>query len=328
MATAGCTLAEPMLPDLYSDQERHRIIRGYQKLDGLTDLLREASRCRACHDAFPDRPDLPVNALVRPLPALKGDDEIRRYLIRVKRDDTFLRNLMTKATTAEQVTTKLKGARFAIGVLPWLDRCMLLRRGKSTKLMVVGIDYKHFPVFFDQGRDHCFPLDSYRTRTNVWGKSWRMFWSGLFGQYDDDAVSAFIAQHGVYFTNSMLCFGGSTDPNDHSREHVECCRRFIERQIEIVRPEVLVSFGDIGAWNVATILLGHDEGNRVLRRLASSRHPLREVADMVSSGKMIDGIDVRLRGHRMKFWPLYQPARRHLHGFEGDYAVLRTLLGS
>lgn len=26
------------------------------------------------------------------------------------------------------------------------------------------------------------------------------------------------------------------------------------------------------------------------------------------------------------FWPLYQPARRHLHGFEGDYEVLRRLL--
>jgi hypothetical protein len=28
----------------------------------------------------------------------------------------------------------------------------------------------------------------------------------------------------------------------------------------------------------------------------------------------------------MKFWPLYQPARRHLHGFEGDYEVLRELV--
>jgi hypothetical protein len=311
--------------DLYTDQEGHRIAQGYQKLDGLTDLLREASRCRACHEAFPDRPDLPVNALVRPLPALTTDDEIRRYLIRVRRDDTFLRNLMTKATTAEQVTTKLKGAKFAIGLLPWLDRCMLLRRGKRTKLMVVGIDYKHFPSFFAQGRDHCFPLDSYRTRTNVWGKSWRMFWSGLFGHYDDDAVNAFIGQHGAYFTNSMLCFGGSEDPNDHPRRYVECCRPFIERQMEIGRPEVLVSFGDIGAWNVATILLGHDQDNEVLQTLAASRHPLRDMGNMV--GRVRDGIDVGVRGHRMKFWPLYQPARRHLHGFDGDYEVLRGLMG-
>lgn len=243
--------------------------------------------------------------MVRPLPALKGDDEIRRHLIRVKRDDTFLRNLLATATTAEQVTTKLKGAKFALGLLPWLDRCMLLRRSKRTKLMVVGIDYKHFPSFYAQGRDHCFPLDSYRTKINVWGKSWRMFWTGLFGQYDEDAVNDFIETQGVYFTNSMLCFGGSTDPNDHPRRYVECCRPFIERQIEIVRPEVLVSSGDIGAWNVATILLEQNDTPQV-RRLASSRHPLREVADMVSSGKMSDGIDVRLRGHRMKFWPLYR----------------------
>jgi hypothetical protein len=219
----------------------------YQKLDGLTDLLRDAARCRACHDTFPDRHDLPVNALVRPLPTLMTDDEVRKYLIRVKRDDTFLRNLSASATTAEHVTPKLKGAKFAIGLLLWLDRCMLFRQAKNTKLMVVGIDYKHFPPFVDQGRDHCFLLDSYRTRTNVGGKSWRMFWSGLFGQYDDDAVNAFIGQHGVHFTNSMVCFGGCTDPNEHSREYVECCRPFIERQTEIVRPKVLVSFGDIGA---------------------------------------------------------------------------------
>lgn len=31
-------------------------------------------------------------------------------------------------------------------------------------------------------------------------------------------------------------------------------------------------------------------------------------------------------GHRMKFWPMYQPARRHLHGYDGDYRVLRELL--
>jgi hypothetical protein len=37
---------------------------------------------------------------------------------------------------------------------------------------------------------------------------------------------------------------------------------------------------------------------------------------------------VVMRDRRMKFWPLCQPARRHLHGFEGDYAVLRSLLGS
>jgi uracil-DNA glycosylase len=132
----------------------------------------------------------------------------------------------------------------------------------------------------------------------------------------------------VYFTNSMLCFGGSEDPNEHSREYVECCRPFIERQIDIAKPEVLVSFGDIGAWNVATILLGHNQGNQVLQTLAASRHPLRGMGNMVGTGMVQDGIDVVVRGRRMKFWPMYQPARRHLHGFDGDYAALQSLSGS
>jgi hypothetical protein len=264
--------------------------------------------------------------LVRSLPALRADDDIRKYLVRVKRDDTFLRNLMC-SMTADEAISKIGSAKFAIGLLPWLDRCMLFRRGTKTKLMVVGIDYKHFPVFVEQRSDHCFPLDSYRTKTNIWGKSWRMFWSGIFRQYDDGAVNAFIEEHGVYFTNSMLCFGGSADPNEHSREYVERCRAFIERQIEIVRPEVLVSFGDIGAWNVANMLLEHNAGSQVLQRLAMSSHPLRDMANMVAVGDVRHGIDVELPGRRVKFWPMYQPARRHLHGFDGDYVVLRKLLG-
>lgn len=127
----------------------------------------------------------------------------------------------------------------------------------------------------------------------------------------------------MYFTNSMLCFGGSTNPGDHPRRYVECCRPFIRRQIGIVKPEVLVSFGDIGAWNVANTLLEHNDASEVLRRLAGSRHPLREMTAIVDAGDVNGGIDVSLGKHRMTFWPLYQPARRHLHGFEGEYEVLR-----
>lgn len=203
---------------------------------------------------------------------------------------------------------------------------MCLRRGKTTKLMVVGIDFKHFPVFFGKQKDHCFPLDSYRTSNNVWGPSWRGFWSGLFGEYDDRAVDTFIGANGVYFTNSMLCFGGGTNPNKHSTRYVTCCRPFIERQIEIVKPEVLVSFGNIGAWNVATILRKHGD-TPVLARLLASRYPLRDLSDMAQKGTLKAGIDVAANGHRMEFWPLYQPAWRPRHGFSGDYDVLRSRLG-
>lgn len=161
-----------MTPDLYTPEERHRIVQGYQKLDGLTDLLKDASRCRACNKAHPDRQDLPLNALVRPLPALRTQDDVSKYLIRIKRDNGLLRNLLSSGTYDDAVA-KIGSAKFAIGLLPWLDRCMLFRRTKKTKLMVVGIDYKHFPFFFEHTKDHCFPLDSYRTpghlRPNVDG---------------------------------------------------------------------------------------------------------------------------------------------------------------
>lgn len=41
---------------LYTEAERHRIVQGYQKLDGLTDLLKDASRCRVCNKTYPERP--------------------------------------------------------------------------------------------------------------------------------------------------------------------------------------------------------------------------------------------------------------------------------
>jgi hypothetical protein len=78
---------------------------------------------------------------------------------------------------------------------------------------------------------------------------------------------------------------------------------------------------------VATILLGHNQGNHVLQTLAASRHPLRGMGNMVGTVMVWEGIDVRLGEHRMTFWPLNQPARRHLHGFDGDYEVLCELLG-
>lgn len=64
----------------------------------------------------------------------------------------------------------------------------------------------------------------------------------------------------------------------------------------------------------------------MLQSLAASRRPLRDMWNMVATGMVGEGLDVRLGEHRMKFWPMYQPARRHLHGFEGDYEVLRELL--
>jgi hypothetical protein len=127
----------------YSSREISQIINGYKSLDcngDLSSLFQRVSHCNKCVSTYPDRPDLPKNVLVRSLPLFN-------YSIRIKRDDTFLRNLFNNSSNPYDVIANLGSAKFAIGLLPWLDRCMLFRRSKNTKLMVIGIDYKIFQYF-------------------------------------------------------------------------------------------------------------------------------------------------------------------------------------
>lgn len=143
--------------NLYTSEEVKKIISGYKMLDEggrLSTVLKEVSICKACSSYLPTRSDHPVNVLVRPLPLnrLCTNDDIQRFKIHIKRDDTYLRELFNKHFSYEHVLSRMGSAKFSIGLLPWLDRCMLYRTIETTKLMIIGIDYKHFPVFYKADR--------------------------------------------------------------------------------------------------------------------------------------------------------------------------------
>jgi hypothetical protein len=205
---------------------------------------------------------------------------------------------------------------------------MLYRAGKETKLMVIGIDFKNFPAFHSNTKDHNFPLDSYRKPNNIWGPSWRKFWINLLDKrYDDTAVNDFIKSQGVYMTNSQLCFGGNKSPTGHFFKYLEYCRGYIVEQIKIVRPKIIVSFGNFGCRNVASILSQENPDNPLLQELTGLRRPLKEVMNSLMSkyrGIKKNGIDVKYNSSRVTFWPLYQPARNPR--YDGDYRVLRRLI--
>ncbi|MBW2046874.1 MAG: hypothetical protein JRI96_18730 [Deltaproteobacteria bacterium] len=130
--------------------------------------------------------------------------------------------------------------------------------------MIIGIDYKQLPAFYRNSKDHHFPLDSYRKKNNIWGPTWKTFWQNLLGSpYDDESVNHFLGENGVFITNSMLCFGGNEDPQSHFYGYLECCRNHIARMIEIVKPEIIVSFGNLGCRNVASILLEGDQEDKL-----------------------------------------------------------------
>jgi hypothetical protein len=240
-----------------------------------------------------------------------------------------LRHVFQSSSDCEEALSKLDSAKFAIGLLPWLDRCMLFRRSKKTKLMVIGIDYKHFPPFHANRKEHCFPLDTYRKPVNTWGPSWRNFWSNLLGgPYDDDEVNKFLEENGVFMTNSMLCFGGSDNPKAHFYGYIECCRNYIRELLQLVEPEIVVSFGKFGCENAASILREQNINNLILGLLSNYKVPFNEkIRAVISDNNYSEGIYLNYNTLPVVFWPLYQPALRHLHWYKGDYEVLRSLLG-
>jgi len=318
----------------YSLEQVSQIIKGYKLLDrngALSSLLERIAQCTCCAKTHPNRQDKPINALVRPIPLadFSTGDQIREYCSEIVRDDVNLRHVFQSSTDCEDALSKLDSAKFAIGLLPWLDRCMLFRRSKKTKLMVIGIDYKHFPPFHANRKEHCFPLDTYRKPVNTWGPTWRNFWGRLLGgPYDDDEVNKFLEENGVFMTNSMLCFGGSDNPKAHFYGYIECCRNYIRELLQLVEPEIVVSFGKFGCENVASILREQNINSLMLGLLSDNKVPFNEkISAVISDNNYSEGIYLNYNTSPLVFWPLYQPALSHLHQYKGDYEVLRSLLG-
>lgn len=320
--------------DKYTHDEIRQIFEGYKLLDTngkFSRLLKEVASCKRCEEKYPSRSDLPVNALVRPLPLSEfvTPKIMDNYRIRITRDDTLLRNLLQQHLPVSTIRNEMNSAKFAIGLLPWLDRCMLFRSTADTTLMVLGIDYKHFPIVCQQRNDQNFPLDSYREKNNIWNQTWRNFWSHLLGiPYDDGAVNTFMKEYGVYMTNSMLCFGGSTNPGDHHFPYLETCREYIEEQLRIVRPRILLSFGNDGCHNAAAILLKYNPKNTILQELLHESRPLTRLETLLKTTPSLrQGIPVTYDSFSLAFWAVYQPARAS-NRYIGDYEVLKTILAN
>ena len=124
----------------------------------------------------------------------------------------------------------------------------------------------------------------------------------------------------------MLCFGGSKDPTAHSWEYIACCRHHIESQIGIVKPKCLVSFGNLGCWNVANILKEHNPDCRALDVLSRTRNPLRKWRELTPLDRKDLG-RLRMGSRELAFFPHYQPARAHALKHKIDYGPLREHLG-
>ncbi|MBU4427365.1 MAG: uracil-DNA glycosylase family protein [Desulfobacterales bacterium] len=319
----------------YSPEQVSSIIKGYELLDNngdLSTLLSEISRCDKCSREYSeDRADMPINCLVRPLPLAKlaKEDGFCNYGKQISKEDSSLRELFQENLKVKTVLKKLGSGKFAIGINPWLDRCMLFKKKKKTKLMIIGIDYKHFPVFHKQKKNQNFPIDSYQTKNNIWGPTWQNFWKNLLKQkdYEEHAVNDFLKRNGVFITNSMLCFGGSHASQSHFYGYLECCRSHIAKLVKIVKPKIIVSFGQYGCRNVASMMLQGGNENSALQELSKSNCTLKIMNSIAARKAYREGIKVKYDSRTMTFWPVYQPAYANMHKYKGEYSTLRRLLG-
>jgi len=322
---------EQMGQPKYTARDFRSVINGYRKVDNdaaLSTLLLEAYRCTRCSTKYPDRLDHPVNLLVRPLPLsrLSNITAVDKYFIRIKRDHGHLRNMLKAKLTLSEFLGRVGSARFCIGLLPWLDYSMLHRRTDATDIMIIGIDFKNFPDFITKQKDHHLPIATAQASNNVWGPTWRRFWSNLLAApYEDSAIQGFLNVRGAYFTNSMLCFGGADKPRLHCYQYLECCRPYVERQIAIVRPKCLVSFGDFGCRNVASILEKYNPECKLLSSLSRAANPL-HIFREYSVRERRKLFHLKFESHDLGFFPLYQPGWSYTAKYRRNYSELREYL--
>jgi hypothetical protein len=89
-------------------------------------------------------------------------------------------------------------------------------------------------------------------------------------------------------TNSMLCFGGNTNPGKHSMQYIANCRKYIYKMISIVKPKVIFSFGNLGCRNVSSIFLQQDR-----KQTSKIKGALQELASNSSFERKMAGISKR-----------------------------------
>jgi len=147
----------------------------------------------------------------------------------------------------------------------------------------------------------------------------------MMNNYTNNEIEKII----TFITNSMLCFGGNDNPQKHHYPYLQNCREHIHKLIEIVKPEVIVSFGQLGCRNVSEILqpFCKDDKTRELFNLLKSSKRFSDKAGCLVGKKMFrSGIKTLFKKRKIYYWPLYQPARSHMFSYKNDYAVLRKLL--
>ena len=141
-------------------------------------------------------------------------------------------------------------------------------------------------------------------------------------------MNNFLEENGVFMTNSMLCFGGSSNPSTHFYGYLACCRNHIRDLLKIVQPEIVVSFGKFGCENVVSILHEQNINSPILEKLSNQKTPFyRKIKAIKTVSDYNEGISLSYNSLPIIFWPLYQPARSHLNMYTGDYEVLRRLIG-
>ena len=315
----------------YNRKEFDRIIDGYVQLnrnDRFETLLRSVTRCSKCAKKHPDRNDHPVNILARSLSlqSCSTEDEKASIFKRLVQDTNELQKFCTAQEETFTSQKRPKRARISIGLNPWLDFCSLHRSSGKTGLMIIGGEPRPFKEFVTKPQQRHFPLESPRSRSAIWEPIWRSFWTNLLNPpYVLSRITEFIGKHGVYFTWSQCCSSGADNNRSRFNAYIETCRPFIEKQLSLLKPRCIITFGDTAAKNCAVILSGKNPDSEQIVSIANARSPLNAYRSMNSKGKKAL-LQLRLGKGKTGFIPFYQPGTTASDA-KNDYSFMRSFLG-
>jgi len=301
----------------------------------MAEFLARAKNCTECAETIASKKKCPLNLLVNDLDPSDPEKEAKRIEDRYNDFNDFFgrepRNKITKKGLTDLKEEDFydsvmiekecwpKNMRLSIGVCGWTDAGLFLCKNQSQpKIMIVASDW--YPLL----AQNSFILE--REDAKLIGSGFAKL---LFPERASEKWRELLEKAGVYFTNAMLCYRpgkdkiGSTNLSIRSFNN---CRGFLEAQIKIVNPELLISWGVQATSSIFKILAKYAPDSMTANKMERySSNPFKEIKTSIDEFPL----QIKIGDNNLHFHPLYHPASRRCHWGEKtgkisqDYSKLK-----
>lgn len=301
----------------------------------MAEFLARAKNCKECEKKITSYKKRPLNRLVNDLDLRDPEKEAERIVKRYEHfNDFFGREPLGRIT--KKGLTDLEEEVFydsvmkkkecwpndmslSIGVCGWTDAGLFLHKSQfPPKIMIVASDW--YPLLAQD----TFLIE--REDSKLLGSGFAKL---LFSERASEEWSELLEKAGVYFTNAMLCYRPGKDKTGStnlSMRSFNNCRGFLEAQIKIVKPDLLISWGVQATSSIFKILAKYAPDSMTANKLECySANPFKEIK--TSSDEF--PLQFKIGDNSLHFHPLYHPSSRRCHWGEKtgkifqDYSKLK-----